>query len=349
MKKTICIARLRSNVNYTQPIEYINDYWYEMIKKFIENHSDKYDFTFYNFGFNQKPVRDLTAIKTADFIIIPSEAEFQYHIPHYIPPQSLSASNDEIKKIRKVFSECGQNKTLILLTADRKDTIDLYRTRVFPEFSGQVFSIDENEITGAFTAYKYWLIQNYFKSHFDFYSHAEKSVKDIDLCYYGCDKSKDVGGKKSEDLRGDIIHALKKSEKVKIFHIGNLKKYKYRPDMKWQRDMRVVFPFLERSLATLCFNWPGYPTSITARYAEAMACGTIPLVWKEYDIDNRVVADSWQRCYSVEDVENKLVFLRDDNFREQMFSKIKTKYLQNILSIDQYNVEFERKLSKFLV
>ena len=37
MKKTICIARLRSRVKYVKPLEHICDSFYECLKQFVKN------------------------------------------------------------------------------------------------------------------------------------------------------------------------------------------------------------------------------------------------------------------------------------------------------------------------
>jgi len=155
MKKTVCICRLRSNVNYTDPLQSILGFWYELMQKFVEDHKSEYDFVYYNFGFNKKPKRDIDAIKAADVIIIPSEAEFQYHIPGYIHTLDKKSSDTEVKK---VYDSIKPTCKLILLQSDRKDNPELYKTLVFPGMKNKIVSIDEIDFKGTIQAAKYWIL-----------------------------------------------------------------------------------------------------------------------------------------------------------------------------------------------
>ena len=84
----ICIARLRSGDNFIEPLNHIMDSFYYLLREFKNKHPE-HEFTYYNFGFNQKPVRNVEAVERADVIIIPTEAEF----PIQSQTQSWKKSN----------------------------------------------------------------------------------------------------------------------------------------------------------------------------------------------------------------------------------------------------------------
>ena len=79
-----------------------------------------------------------------------------------------------------------------------------------------------------------------------------------------------------------------------------------------------------------------------------MACGIVPLVWKNYDINNIFVTSDWQRCWTVEDVKQKINELQDDNFYRKKFDEIHNKYLSVCKSQDYYENLFEKKMNKIL-
>jgi len=115
--------------------------------------------------------------------------------------------------------------------------------------------------------------------------------------------------------------------------------------MKFQKDLKAIIPYMLKSRATLCFNWPGYPNAVTARYGESIACGMIPLVWNTYDQNNSVVTDEWQRCTDFNDFKNKLIQLRDPVFFQAKFSQIRADYEANkILPYDEYYRILSEKL-----
>ena len=95
---------------------------------------------------------------------------------------------------------------------------------------------------------------------------------------------------------------------------------------------------------TLCFNWPGYDEYLTSRYNEAVACDIIPLVWKNYDVNNQLVESEWQRCNSFEDVQRKCLELRDESVRLERLNRIKEKYKESTEDIEYYEQEFERMM-----
>ena len=77
-----------------------------------------------------------------------------------------------------------------------------------------------------------------------------------------------------------------------------------------------------------------------------MAYDVIPLVWKNYDCDNRLVATDWQRCWSLEDIERKCLELRDESVRLEKLSIIKDKHQKSIRDKKYYEEEFNKFLNE---
>lgn len=332
----ICIARLRSNVNYVEPLSYVADPYYEMLSRFCNKHQDDIHFSFYNFGLNAKPKRNLDALKEADVIIIPSEAEFQYHIPGFIHTLDKKRSDEDVKEF---YDAIPSKAKIIILRYDHKDTVDLYQKYTFPGIKNEMVSVNEDDFKGSIAVMRFHFITDYFNNMLL----PQSFEKEHDFCYYGCDKSRDVGGGKSTDERKAIIKQIRKCEDLNTFYVGRFSGIE--TDMKFNKNMKLLLPHLTSSRSTLCFNWPEQTKAPTARYSEAIACKMVPLVWKEYDSDNRVVSLPWQRCTTVEEVKAKIVELRDPVFFEETYSTIRRDYVENkILNMDEYFEYFEQKI-----
>ena len=65
--------------------------------------------------------------------------------------------------------------------------------------------------------------------------------------------------------------------------------------------MKDTLGYLDQSYTTLCFNWIDQ-TAVTGRYPEALACNIYPFVWKDYDTNNILVSDDFQRCFTKEEL-----------------------------------------------
>ena len=81
---------------------------------------------------------------------------------------------------------------------------------------------------------------------------------------------------------------------------------------KWI-PLKDTLGYLDQSYATLCFNWIDQ-TALTARYHEAIACDVVPLVWKNYDSTNILVADDWQRCFTIQEFYDKIVEVKKSDY-----------------------------------
>ena len=103
----ITIARIRSNVTYTGPLETVLDSFFENYVKWQRSRTDlQYDV--YNVSFtNQRPVRNPEAIKNADVIVIPSDSEFRYYGNLQMNPKDLIKSESYVDKILVLNSAKG--------------------------------------------------------------------------------------------------------------------------------------------------------------------------------------------------------------------------------------------------
>ena len=92
-------------------------------------------------------------------------------------------------------------------------------------------------------------------------------------------------------------------------------------------------------------------TATTSRYHEALACGLIPFVWHNYDVNNTIVADPWQRVSSVEELYEKYEELNGakGDLWGQKLMDIEEEYKKNVLkSKDEYYQLFKTRLDKLL-
>lgn len=318
----ICIARLRSNVNYEKPLQHIMDSFFYVMQEFIKR-NPQHEYVFYNCGFGDNHKRNINAIKIADVVIIPSEAEFTYHIPGLVHTLDVKKSNEEIEKI-KLFI---QNKKIIILRSDRADDESLYR-KVFQDVPFSYSEIDENDFDGSIHALKYYFMRKIYNPNFE---------RTNDFIYWGTDKRKNPDGSKSGDIRHLILKEIKKS-KLKTMFIG---RFSFR-DLRWMK-MEKLIPFLSESRTTLCFNWK--TNDLTSRYLEAVATGVFPFVFENYDLKKTMVLDDYQRIRdSNEFIEKCLKRDYNDNLMKEITRKVE----ETIKSPEEYICMFEKKLKDIL-
>ena len=331
----IAIARLRSKIVYTEPLSKFADSFYECLREYINKHPE-HEYRFYNFSFGAKTSRDISAIANSDVIIIPTENEFHAWVPNYLHPMNLAKSNEHIAKLAPHL----EGKTVILLSLDRGDTPELYRDYTFAGVQlRQILMIGEDEFPIGITALNRTFIQSYFDDFRDF---DPVAAPHFDFTYWGTEKRKLPGGQKSAYERHTILKAISKAG----FHckwIGRFANIK--------RDfplipMKTILPILRNTNATLCFNWIN-PKAITARYHEAIAAGTVPLVWKDYDSTNRLGILDWQRCYTSEDAIAKIMELRTDY--GVRYDAISAEYEKRLPSYRSTVNLFEEKLDALLL
>jgi len=292
------------------------------------HNNPQYNYNFFGLSFSSGwPTRIYQNIADSDYIVIPSEAEFMFHIPDRVMSIVKKRSDEILNGVRGVID----GKTIIILQSDRADSVELYRDYVFPDNDVKIHSIDECDFKGGLHSLKYHFIKQRFHT----------GAKIHDFGYWGTSKKKKVGGDLSGDVRHEVLKDLHKSD-LKTLFIGNFDGFQR--DVKFTRKLENIVPHLMDFRSTLCFNWPGYDEYLTSRYNEAMACDIIPLVWKNYDINNQLVESDWQRCYSFEDIERKCLELRDNSVRLEHLNRIKKKYKESTENIEYYEEEFETKI-----
>jgi len=326
-KPTICFTRIRSSERYTKPLQSIADSMFHVCKTFMHN-NPQYNYKFFGLSFSSGwPTKIYQDIADSDYIVIPSEAEFMFHIPDRVMGIVKKRSDEVLNGVREVID----GKTIIILQSDRADSVELYQDHVFPDNDVKIHSIDECDFKGGLHSLKYHFIKQRFLT----------GAKRYDFGYWGTSKKKKVGGDLSGDIRHMVLKELHQSELDTLF-IGNFDGFKR--DVKFTRKLQNIVPHLMDFKTTLCFNWPGFDEYLTSRYNEALACDIIPLVWKNYDINNQLVESDWQRCYSYEDIERKCLELRDESVRLEHLKRIKKKYKESTENIQYYEKEFETKM-----
>ena len=108
--------------------------------------------------------------------------------------------------------------------------------------------------------------------------------------------------------------------------------------------MKEIIGYLDRSISTICFNWIDQ-TALTGRYHESIACGMFPFVWKDYDKNNILVSDSFQRVLTTDEFYDKLKEVKNNN---KYFKNVQDDFLNKLPSEDEYYKEFEGVLNKCL-
>ena len=325
--------KFRSSEKFTEPLNSICDSILYVMKEFMIN-NPQYNYTFYGVSFDGKrPKRNIEDVERADVLVCPSESEWVFQVPGRAMNFVLQRTNGYLEDLRKVVD----GKKYVIVKSDRADSEQLYSERVFPNNKLDYYTIDENDFDGLLHHLKYIWIKERFK---------ENVIKEKDFMYWGGSKKKGFDGKPSGDMRHEILKQIKKDDELDTWFIGNYDGFK--ADGKWNKKFYELVPSLMTARSTLCFNWPGYDEYLTSRYNESMACGIVPLVWKNYDINNILVHSDWQRCYSYEDVKNKINQLSDKNFYEKMYNDIHKKYIESTQPIEYYKNLFEKKLKKVI-
>ena len=328
-RRKITIARLRSGVNYKRPLDHIIDSFCYLLKRFQVKH-DEFDYGVYNYGYDKAHRRKSDDIPNSDIIIIPSENEFHYHIPNYIDPKNLEKSNTAIKEHFKDL----KNKHIIILRSDRGDDEDLYRNYTFKDNPiGKVSILDETDIPGNIHQLKYHFIKNEIPDN--------ETNRPYQFSYWGTEKRRDVGGVVSGDERHIVLKQIQ--EGMGRFLTRFIGRYStVKRDMK-PDTMRNIMPILNQTKYTLCFNWKDNKAT-TSRYHEALGCGIIPMVYKDYDSLGILVKDDWQRVESAEELCDKIM---STNYLGK-YIEINNAYKQSLLTKDQIYDTFESTLKRII-
>ena len=326
----ICFASLRKKVNYTDVLEYGMDVFYECFRYFKDNNKE-HEFTYYNFAWGSKGAeRDINVLKHADIVVFPAVQEFIY-FADAMHPRDVEKSQAEIRKTYEYLN----GKDIILLTQDRGVNEEMVMQYTFEkQVKPKSFqTIDEMDFTMCLQGLKYHYIKNYFRFPVE---------KKTDFVYWGSDKSKTAGGVKSNDERLEIIKSISKNEEVSSTIIGRWPK-SIRIERKWV-PLKETLGYLDQSYSTLCFNWIDQ-TAVTGRYHEAMACDVFPFVWKDYDTNDILITDEWQRCFTKDELYDKIKDIKKSDYRMVV---AKTDFLKRLPSEKDYYKEFETVFNKCL-
>ena len=324
----ITIARLRSGINYKGPLDHILDSFCHLYSQFQQKHTE-YRYGYYNFGFNKAHRRNPEHMSDSDVIVIPSENEFHYHTPNYIDPKNLEKSTTAIEEHILPYIK---NKHIIILRSDRGDTAELYKEKVFKNIECKISILDEMDVKGGIHALKYHFIKDKIKD----------MDRPYDFSYWGTEKRKDINGKDSGDERHKILKDIQKGfGEFPTMFIGRFSTAKR--DMKPTKGMRDLLPILNKTKYTLCFNWKDNKAT-TSRYHEALACGIVPMVWKDYDITGTLVKSDWQRVESARELYDKI---QSEDYKS-IYNNVHETYKKELLTMDEIYDSFESKLLKLI-
>ena len=320
----ITIARLRSNVKYNGPLETVLDSFFENYVKWMRvNPQNKYDT--YNVSFDtSRPKRTPETIDWADVIVIPSDSEFRYHGELQMNPKDLAKSESHMETIRPFF----EGKDVIMFRSDRGDTEELYRS--FLPGIRNFTTIDEVDFSGNIHGMKYHFIQTLKNPLADMFDEG----KSIDWAYWG--------RMKHGNDREKTIRKIYRSELSTVM-VGGFPSGVKRQSA-WIKDWKELYPILEPARSTLCFNWID-PTATTSRYPEAMSIGMIPFVWRDYDSNNTYNIDDWQRVQEFEELRDKILQLRDEDFFNSKLEEYRNNYKKVLLSEEEYFKIFSDKMN----
>jgi hypothetical protein len=246
-------------------------------------------------------------------------------------PRDVEKSQAEIRKTYEYLND----KDIILITQDRGVDEEMVMRYTFEEqVKPKSFqTIDEMDFTMCLQGLKYHFIQNHFRFPTD---------KVTDFVYWGSDKSKTAGGVKSNDERLDIIKSISKNKEVSSTIIGRWPN-SIRIEKKWV-PLKETLGYLDQSYSTLCFNWIDQ-TAVTGRYHEALACNVYPFVWKDYDTNNILITEEWQRCFTKDELYDKIKDIKKHDYR---LLKVKKDFIDRLPTQGEYYKEFETVFNKCL-
>jgi len=109
--------------------------------------------------------------------------------------------------------------------------------------------------------------------------------------------------------------------------------------------MKKLIRTLLKTKFTLCFNWKDNKAT-TSRYHESLACGVIPMVYKDYDSTGILVKDDWQRVSSAKELHQKMRISEAEYKKKQQ--SILESYKQSLLTKDKIYDIFKSKLLKII-
>jgi hypothetical protein len=246
-------------------------------------------------------------------------------------PKDLAKSESHMETIRPFF----EGKDVIMFRSDRGDTEELYRS--FLPGIRNFTTIDEVAFSGNIHGCKYHFIQTLKNPLADMFDEG----KSADFSYWGRLGKWSVPEEKN--VREKIIRQIYRSELSTVLVGGGYPSGVER-DAGWIKDWKILYPMLEPCRATLCWNWRD-SAATTSRYIEALSIGMIPFVWGDYDKNNTYNIDSWQRITSAEELIEKALLLRNEDFFQNKLQEYRDNYSKVLLSLEEYFTEFAKKMN----
>jgi hypothetical protein len=331
----ITIARIRSNVTYTGPLETVLDSFFENYVKWRDN-NPQHNYDTYNVSFGKgRPQRTPETIAWANIIVIPSDSEFRYHGELQMNPKDLAKSESHIAKIAPYF----KGKDVIMFRSDRGDTEELYRS--FLPGIRNFTTIDEIDFSGNIHGMKYHFIQTLKNPLAEMMNEG----KTKDFGYWGRLGKYSIPEEKN--VRERIIRKIYRSELSTVLIGGGYPSGVVR-NAGWIKEWKILYPMLESCRSTLCWNWRSSKAT-TSRYLESLSVGIIPFVFDQYDSNNTYRIDPWQRIITFEELKEKILQLRDKDFFNSKLEEYRNNYKKVLLSEDEYYEEFNRMMNESLV
>ena len=337
-RKRVCLVKVTNNDDTSQDLSCLMGPWYYVIKNVLK----RYDIKVSYYGISGRDfgaTHDIGDIVNADLVIWFTDREYRFH------NDTMSPAIEE-KVLGRLAEINGviDGKEIIILSNEPADTLELFRDVVFAGRKPKLHYILESDFVPSIQTLRYYFIKEHLESVNRFLDDGERKY---DFCYYGTAKSKNNDGTKSTDERALILRQIRKElGRKRSLYMGSIIS---NSDRGYRNDSTELMLDLTSANATLCFVWPGREKYVTARYQEALACGMVPLLWKDFDSENTACGDAWLRCRSVGDVLSKVEALRDDEFRKRMVSKLTVDFESKVLPKEHFINECDRMVGKYLI
>lgn len=319
-KPIVLIASLRDNIRYLGPLGQMEDNIWYCLDRYMKNEGkDKYQFKFFKTSFDgSHPQKDPRMSSGVDKVIVVSSVEWTYHIPGYYAEHTRKKSHEEIQELNKNLEDTD----FILITNEHYDTLSLFKDITFEKNRfNSMTRIGVEDIGNEFMELRHKFILDSRDGNLSDVS------KDIDFVFWGRSRSKIAGGVvNTGDNRSVALHDIcykthtHNTSKIQTSFTGKFDFDRNEKNHPWTINFKKIMPTIERGVATLCFQKPGLEHRANFRYGEALACGIIPLVWKDFDKDGKLYQhDKWQEVDSVYSLFDKLESLREPNWHKVKF------------------------------
>jgi len=319
---------------HPRPVACIQDAFFSLISKWADE--SKARLGFYNVSWTaDKPKRERNALAQADWVFLMTNQEFVYHSRHYNAP--LFTKNSDALAARD--APLLKGKHLVVFSMDALDDEKLLHEKVLKGVKlGSFHMIDECSFPGSVQSCRV----NQLRSLFD-YDAIRKRTRQYDFVYWGTTKRALPGDKDSGDLRFAWLKNLLPDPELKTWLIG--KDFgKAKATGKFDPNMTHLVSHLIQGRATCCFQWPGHPARLTARYHEAVACGIVPFCHIDYATTYGGLIADWQRVATVEELKEKVIACRDRKWYVDWLLEVNARYKNVVPSDDVQYTTLARRL-----